>query len=220
MGLALCEMVTPPPGLPDPAVFYPAPGFLKIGTPPPVSTRGRSLLFRWWGKGEGGAPDRYRLQRVPRCQVRSSSYDNRTRNQGPHSANRIGTAALPRPGMSALCGPGRVPPPSAPATDVSPRRPAVRASFSLVDFAVQVRELPANVHRLSALSPCVTNNLSAPRCSTGRRTFWAPPSRIAKPSASTGGPLFMTIGRSTRWRPEGPRWRTAHFGDGSLGWDS
>jgi len=147
-----------------------------------------------------------------------SRYDNRTRNQGPHTKNRIGRAALPRQGMSPLCRPRDLPAPSTPPAFVSPRPRALRPCLSFLGFAVQVPELPQDVHRLSALSPCDANNLSVPRCSTGRRTFWAVESRIAKRSASTGGPSSMTIDRSIRWQPGAPRWRTARSGGGSLGW--
>lgn len=171
-----------------------------------------------WGNEKGGEPNRHRSQRVPHPKLPSSTYDNRTRNQGPYATNRIGTAALPRRGMSPLCRPGDLPSPSAPATHLSPRCRALRPCFSLLGVAVQVPDLPQDVHRLSALSLCDANNLSVPRCWIGRRTSWAAPSHIARRSESSNGRSFMTIGRSIRWQPRGPRWRTARSGDGSLGW--
>ncbi len=171
-----------------------------------------------WGNEKGGAPNRLRSQRVPHSKIHDSSYDNRTRNQGPHARNRIGTACLPRRGMSALCWPRALPAASAPPTHLSSRRRGLRPCFSLLGVAAEVPELPQDVYRLSALSHCVGNNLSAPRCWSGRRTFWGAKSRIVRRSVQTGGPSFMMIVRSIRWQPKVLHWRIARCGDGCRGW--
>ena len=94
--------------------------------------------------------------------MRSSSYDNRTRNQGPHATNRTGAAALPRRGMSPLRGRGSLPAAPAPATYVPSGRGAVRLRLSLLGFAVEVSEVPPDIHRLSALSLCRRKQFVSP----------------------------------------------------------
>lgn len=140
---------------------------------PPLFRRAVDRCFPLtWGNEKRGRTESLPIAaRPPKPKMRSPSYDNRTRNQGPHAKNRIGRADLPRRGMSPLCRSRDLPAPSAPPTFFSPRRRALRPCLSFLDFAIQVPELPPDVYRLSALSLCDANNLSVPCCSSGPRTF-------------------------------------------------